>query len=477
MANLQEKPAWEAGVYQLETSDPVLAGPDGIDNLQAKQLANRTAFLKKQIDDLVSGALTAEYADRLKTPRKIEMTGDGSWNVVFDGSGNASAAMTLRDSGVAPGDYGMVTVDAKGRVTTARAIVPDDVPALDWSKIASGKPATLAGYGIADGASKTDLQNAVSGLVSGAPANLNTLQELAAAVNNDPKFSSTVDGKLAGKADKAVTLAGYGIADAVSKSDLKSAVDVSNSGKADKATTLAGYGITDAQPASPDLAALANLKGAAGLYVNTGPGAATVRSLAAGQGIAVSNGDGKAGNPTVALANTGVAAGTYGMVTVDAMGRVTAGRAMAAADVPALDWSKIANGMPNSLAGYGITDAAAINGNSSKTFSVANATSAAHAVAYGQFASALALTGYQYLPNGMLLQWGKTPGIAGAASYTGNFAIAFPNGIFSMTASSYLDTNHSEYFNVFVVSNTQYRITSGAAAAATAPVTWIAIGY
>ncbi|AVG15073.1 hypothetical protein CFN79_03895 [Chromobacterium vaccinii] len=220
MANLQEKITWEPGIYQLETSDPVLAGPDGVDNLQGKQLANRTAYLKKQIDDLVSGALVAEYADRLKTPRNIAMTGDGNWNVTFDGGGNASAAMTLRDSGVAPGEYGIVTVDGKGRVTKARQMSGDDVPAHDWSKISTGKPTTLAGYGINDGASKTDLQNAVNGLVSGAPANLNTLQELAAAVNNDPKYSATVDGKLAGKADKATTLAGYGIADAASANDL-----------------------------------------------------------------------------------------------------------------------------------------------------------------------------------------------------------------------------------------------------------------
>ncbi|WP_199154423.1 hypothetical protein [Chromobacterium sp. ASV23] len=277
MANLQEKPFWEPGIYQLETTDPVLAGPDGIDNLQGKQLANRTAFLKKQIDDLVSGAQTAEYADRLKTPRNIAMTGDGSWNVTFDASGNVSAAMTLSNSGVTAGSYGQLTVDAKGRVIAARAIVPDDVPALDWSKISSGKPTTLAGYGIADGASKSDLQNAVNGLVNNAPANLNTLQELAAAINNDPKYSATVDGKLSGKADKATTLAGYGITDGASKTDLKTAIDGvvagapgalntlqelaaalgndSNyaatitkqlSGKADRANTLAGYGIADA---------------------------------------------------------------------------------------------------------------------------------------------------------------------------------------------------------------------------------------
>lgn len=50
MANLIERDKWEPGVYQLETTDPVMGGPDGIDNLQAKQLANRTLYLKKQIE-------------------------------------------------------------------------------------------------------------------------------------------------------------------------------------------------------------------------------------------------------------------------------------------------------------------------------------------------------------------------------------------------------------------------------------------
>ena len=50
MTNLTETPTYEAGIYQLETTDPVVGGPNGIDNLQAKQLANRTAYLKAQLD-------------------------------------------------------------------------------------------------------------------------------------------------------------------------------------------------------------------------------------------------------------------------------------------------------------------------------------------------------------------------------------------------------------------------------------------
>lgn len=50
MAGLVEVSQWEDEIYQLETTDPVEGGPDGIDNRQAKQLANRTQFLKDKFD-------------------------------------------------------------------------------------------------------------------------------------------------------------------------------------------------------------------------------------------------------------------------------------------------------------------------------------------------------------------------------------------------------------------------------------------
>ncbi|WP_156152974.1 gp53-like domain-containing protein [Aeromonas sp. L_1B5_3] len=61
MANVTETPSYDAGIYQIETTDPVLGGPNGIANAQAKGLANRTAFLKQQIDQLNSGQLTPSW--------------------------------------------------------------------------------------------------------------------------------------------------------------------------------------------------------------------------------------------------------------------------------------------------------------------------------------------------------------------------------------------------------------------------------
>ena len=69
------------------------------------------------------------------------------------GSGNGSIALTLANSGVTAGTYTKVTVNTKGVITAGAPLVASDIPSLDWSKIASGKPTTLAGYGITDGIS------------------------------------------------------------------------------------------------------------------------------------------------------------------------------------------------------------------------------------------------------------------------------------------------------------------------------------
>ncbi|MGF2651289.1 tail fiber protein [Serratia marcescens] len=51
MGKLTETEKWEDEVYQIETSDPILGGPDGVSNRPQKQLANRTQWLKKQLEE------------------------------------------------------------------------------------------------------------------------------------------------------------------------------------------------------------------------------------------------------------------------------------------------------------------------------------------------------------------------------------------------------------------------------------------
>lgn len=67
------------------------------------------------------------------------------------------------------------------------------------------------------------------------------------------------------------------------------------------------------------------------------------------------------GNAVLTLNNTGVTAGTYTKVTVNASGRITAGSQLTVADIPSFSWTKIVNGRPTTLAGYGITDGMSVN--------------------------------------------------------------------------------------------------------------------
>lgn len=116
-------------------------------------------------------------------------------------------------------------------------------------------------------------------------------------------------------------------------------------------TTLAGYGITDAQPLDEDLTAIANLGGISGVLRKTGINTWTLDTgtyLTQNQAITLSGDASGTGSTSIAvtLANTGVAAGTYGtasnvaVIGVDSKGRITS-----AANTPIqLDASAVTSG-------------------------------------------------------------------------------------------------------------------------------------
>ena len=103
MANLNETAQWETGIYQLETSDPVMGGPDGIDNRQAKQLANRTLWLKNQTEVL-------QTATAGKAASATAVTaGNG-----LTGGGNLTASRTI-----SLGQPGQITAQSQNAVQSS----------------------------------------------------------------------------------------------------------------------------------------------------------------------------------------------------------------------------------------------------------------------------------------------------------------------------------------------------------------------
>ncbi|EFN5582252.1 phage tail protein [Escherichia coli] len=182
MANLPETPQWEDGIYQIEVSDPVLGGPDGISNRQGKQLASRTMYLKQQVEkggsDLAAHIAAADPHTQYAPKANPTFTGIPTAPTQAKTDNSTKLATTAHVKSVVA-DY-----------------APLSSPAL------TGKPTAPTAAQTANDtqlATTAFVKAAIAALVASSPAALDTLNELAAALGNDPNFATTMTNALAGK--------------------------------------------------------------------------------------------------------------------------------------------------------------------------------------------------------------------------------------------------------------------------------------
>lgn len=192
--------ATSAGVASSQASN---AGASAATALQAK--ADTLAALNTKLDVLAPEfAGNAATASKLKNVRTLTASGDLNWSVGFDGSGDVSAVATLSNSGATAGTYNNsattvrpFTVDAKGRITGIGAAVTI-TPA--WESV-TGKPTTLAGYGISDAVASSKL-GAANGVATLDASGLVPTSQLPSYVDDVLEFASLAGFPVTGEAGK-----------------------------------------------------------------------------------------------------------------------------------------------------------------------------------------------------------------------------------------------------------------------------------
>lgn len=332
---------------------------------------------------------TTGSAATLTTGRTIGMTGDVTWtSAAFNGSGNVTGTSTLAtitdsgtgsfvkitkntkglvtgttpvvqsditsllgsgsitnsmlpNSGVTAGTYPKVTVDAKGIVTAGSAMTMEDIPSASFKKsvtVATTANITLSGTQTIDGVAlvagdrvlvkdqTTTSQNGIYVVNASAwtrSLDADTSEEIASAIVNVDK-GSVNGGQTYTNTFKSTDTIGTTAMSWYKMVFENGTWAISVTGNAATSTTLASTRTFSA----------------------TGDVTAVAQNFNGSQNVAL---------PMV-LANSGVTAGTYTKVTVDAKGRATSGTTLSDTDIPNLDTGKLTTGtLSVSRGGTGVT--------------------------------------------------------------------------------------------------------------------------
>lgn len=164
-------------------------------------MASKNAILKTKIENVI-------YEIMVKT---------NAANVIVDDEGTtlaAKLASIIADLGL-KATTDALTTGLAGKANTSHTHAQVDVTGLEDAL--NDRPTTSA--------MNTAISTAISNLIDGAPETYDTLKEIAEYIASDKTAMETLNDAIGNKANKATTLAGYGITDAMTAEAINKAIE------------------------------------------------------------------------------------------------------------------------------------------------------------------------------------------------------------------------------------------------------------
>lgn len=306
-------------------------------------------YLKKGNTDVDWMELVTTTTEDIQDAIGSILTDTADINLTYNDAANEITA-DLTNTTVTAGSYGVAgsvstfTVDAKGRLTDA-GVVAINITASQVSNFSAAADARIAAQkGVANGIVPLDGNALIpaiylpsyvddvlefANLAAFPVTGSNGIIYVALDTNKTYRWSGSVYIEISPSEVTSV----FGRSGAVSAQNGDyTASQVTNVPAGNIAATTVQAAIneldSEKQPIDATLTALAAFN-SNGIVVQTAADTFTSRAVAAGTGVTVTDGNGVAGNPTVAISNTGVAAATYGsaaqvpVVAVNAQGQIT----------------------------------------------------------------------------------------------------------------------------------------------------------
>jgi hypothetical protein len=344
-----------------------------------------TLYIKNGVNDVDWSPLSTVTVEDIQDAIAAALTASANITFTYNDTLNQISA-DLTNTGVSAASYGIassvptIVVDAKGRITsaseTAIAITASQV--TDFSAAADAR--ISAQKGVALGLATLDAGGKVpaaqlpsfvddvlefANLAAFPVTGENGVIYVALDTNITYRWSGSVYIEISPSAVTSV----FGRSGAVSAlAGDYTAAQITNtpSGSISAITVQAAINELEAekQPLDATLTALAAFN-SNGILVQTAVDTFVARAVAQGTGITVTNGNGVAGNPTIAIANTTVSANSYGSAsqvgtfTVNAQGQLTAAANVAIA-IPASQVTDFDEAVQDAI-GAALLDTATVN--------------------------------------------------------------------------------------------------------------------